>query len=70
MNVLSTLLAELVALLEHCGFCENIRNHYPGATLAAIKFHHKDTKATKKSLCELGVFVVKKIFVVVIIFSE
>lgn len=25
MNVLSTLLAELVALLEHCGFCENIR---------------------------------------------
>ncbi len=40
------------------------------ATLAAIKFHHKDTKATKKSLCELGVFVVKMIFVVVIIFSE
>ena len=25
MNSLSTLLAELVALLENCGFCENIR---------------------------------------------
>jgi hypothetical protein len=32
--------------------------------LAATQMHHKGTKNTKKNLCELCAFVVKKIFAV------